>query len=401
MRDGNLRTVVRRAVVASPLWWTSAAQVGSHEYAKAFAGAGWDVAYLSDPLTPFHLALGLGRIRERLAIYARGGLRDRHSGVFAYVPGALLSPRMPTPPGLSGLSRNWHRLTFPDPVRVLARQGFDAVDVLWFDSLISGFLLDRLGPSRSVLRYADLPLGFPGHRPVVSSMERDLASRVDLVIYSGKSLEPYVEALRPRAMLHVPNGVSLGEFSGPLPDVPDDLASIPRPRAVYVGALRDWFDFGLLNHLAAQLPDVSFVLIGPTDLARRKLEPRRNLHLLGQRDRRSVPAYLRHSDVGLIPNATPRHRQFVSSMQPLKLYQYLAGGLPVVAAWSPELEALGSPAWLYRTTDEAHRLLQAAVRNPPDPEQLTAWVQGADWSVRLRAVLDGLGLSEDALAAPQ
>jgi glycosyltransferase involved in cell wall biosynthesis len=385
--------------MASPLWWTSAVQVGSHEYAKAFAGAGWDVAYLSDPLTPFHLALGPGRIRERLAIYSRGGLRDPRSNVFAYVPGALLTPRMPMPPGLGGISRNWNRLTFPDPVRLLAKQGFDAVDVLWFDSLISGFLLDRLGPKRSVLRYADHTLGFPGHRPVVSAMERELASRVDLVTYASRSLEPYVEALRPRAMLHVPNGVTLAEFSGPVPEIPDDLAPIPRPRAVYVGALQDWFDFRLVNHLVQRLPDVSFVLIGPSSLARRKLEARPNLHILGQRDPATVPAYLRHSDVGLIPNAMPRNRQFVGSMQPLKLYQYLASGLPVVAAWSPELEAMDSPAWLYRSTDEARRLLEAALRDSPPAEHLTAWVQGMDWSMRLRRVLDALGLPADEAVA--
>lgn len=64
------------------------------------------------------------------------------------------------------------------------------------------------------------------------------------------------------------------------------------------------------------------------------MEAEPNIHLLGHRDHRDLPAALRGADVGLIPYAI---NELTSSIFPMKVYEYLAAGLPVIATPLPSL----------------------------------------------------------------
>lgn len=121
---------------------------------------------------------------------------------------------------------------------------------------------------------------------------------------------------------------------------PPDLARIPRPRAVYVGALSMRFDLQAVRELAAAGLEV--VLIGlapPAELvALAASHPR--VHLLGERRPEQVAAYLLHCDVGIVPHTD---EPFTYSMEPHKAYNYAAAGLPTVTlntAHAPALDEL-------------------------------------------------------------
>lgn len=389
-----------RALLACPHAWGSVVQVGGHHIARALVAAGWDVAYVSNPISPLHLAGGLGpELRHRVSIYRRRGIRDADGHLWAYVPGALLTPRESPILRSRWVHRNWVGLSYPNVIRVLRAHGFASVDLLYFDSVIQSFWLDVLPHRASVLRVGDRMSGFGQFTEEMRRMQRELAASVDLVVYSARDLERDVDAMRPKKTLHLPNGVDAAHFSEGGGPFPDDLAAIPRPIAVYVGAMEDWFDFDAVSVAAAELPDVSFVLIGPDRLAMQRLRPQPNLHILGPRPYAQIPRYLHASDVGLIPFDVRGHAPLVNGVHPLKLYEYMACGLPVVAARWNELVTLDSPAVLYREPGQLASGIRAALsEGAADRAGRVEFATRADWNERVRTLLSALALAQQQVS---
>ncbi|HUM39927.1 MAG TPA: glycosyltransferase, partial [Nitrospira sp.] len=191
---------------------------------------------------------------------------------------------------------------------------------------------------------------------------------------------------------YLPNAVNYGHFSAGTHECPQDYARIPRPIAVYVGAMDVWFDYSLMDEVVDRLPNISFVLIGPDELARQRLRPRPNLHLLGRRAYAAVPAYLHHANVGLIPFDVVNHAELVNSIHPLKLYEYAACGLPIVATEWEELTHLKSPARLCRGSEAFVRAIEQALASPPARAALQAYASQHDWGARVSTMLEQLGI---------
>ena len=375
--------------------WTSTFQIGGHHIARCLVNAGWDVAFVSTPLSPAHLAALTPDVRGRLDLYRKGGVTDLDDHVWAYVPGALLVPRATWPLRAPWLHHQWPRLTLPNLVRTVRQHGFGEVDLLYVDAPVHQPWLSAIARRRSVFRLYDRLSGFRAFGPQMGAIARRLASEVDLLVYSARSLEPDVDALAPRRSLYLPNGVDFTRFSLAGEAPPTGLASIPRPIAIYVGAIDRWFDFDALNALTDGLPDVSFVLVGPDRLARDRVVRRPNLHLLGWHPHAEVPAYLHAADVGLIPFDVVGHQELVDAIHPLKLYEYLAAGLPVVAADWEELRLLDSPAHLCRTHGDYIAAVRAVLASRPDPDPGMAVARAADWQGRVRQLLEALDLAAD------
>jgi glycosyltransferase involved in cell wall biosynthesis len=188
-------------------------------------------------------------------------------------------------------------------------------------------------------------------------------------------------------MAHLPNGVNFSHFARPDVPVPPEYASIRRPIAVYAGYMDAWFDYALLNRAVAALPDVSFVLIGGTPHAHARFASAPNLHLLGPRPFSRLPEYLRAADVGLIPFDVQNHPTLVHSIHPLKLYEYLAAGLPVVATRWRELERLQSPATLCESPGQFVSAIKSCVTCTPQPELYRTYAEQADWKHRVSRLL--------------
>jgi teichuronic acid biosynthesis glycosyltransferase TuaH len=131
-----------------------------------------------------------------------------------------------------------------------------------------------------------------------------------------------------RPVTLIPNAVDLAPYREPV-DRPADLPT--GSVAVYVGTIHtDRIDVELCVDVARALGPDRVVLVGPAPLppGDRERLVRSGVVLLGAKDRREVPAYLRHADVLLVPHVvTP----FTESLDPIKLYEYRAAGRPVVS----------------------------------------------------------------------
>ena len=163
-----------------------------------------------------------------------------------------------------------------------------------------------------------------------------LRSRADVVFCSSRAL--YDSHVHAHPDVHLcPNAADYGHFAHAAVDgaVPHDLACLPHPIIGYHGALANWIDWELVRAVAEANPDLSFVFIGPLFTGGERVPSVANLHCLGHRDYRLLPNYLRGFDVGIIPF---RVSQMTRACNPIKLWEYLAAGKPVVATPLAEVE---------------------------------------------------------------
>jgi len=82
----------------------------------------------------------------------------------------------------------------------------------------------------------------------------------------------------------------------------------------------------------------------------------------------------------------------VNHINPIKLYEYLACGLPVVSMEWEELRRLGSPAILCRSRQDFINAIPAILEKPPAPEAAKRFAESAGWGQRASALLAELGL---------
>lgn len=379
----------RKILMACANYWTSPFQVGSHHLARGFVRAGWTVGFISDPISPLHL---LGQARQELTsryrLYRAGGIWDLEKKLWAYVPGALVTPRDKLLLHSDAVERGWSNLTWPSLGATVRKQGFGEVDLVYCDSPKHLSWLSQVTRGRMVFRVADNTSGFGRTTAAARRAERALAQAADLVVYSAETLEEYVKTLHPRRMAHLPNGVNFSHFARNDMPVPVEYESIRRPIAVYAGCMDAWFDYALMNRMAAELPDVSFVLIGGNPAAHAKLAGMPNLHLLGLRPFARLPEYLRAADVGLIPFDVQGHPTLVHSIHPLKLYEYFAAGLPVVATRWRELDRLRSPAKLCDSATEFIAAINMSLSEPRRRAEYQRYAEQADWTHRVGRLLD-------------
>jgi glycosyltransferase involved in cell wall biosynthesis len=382
-----------RAVFATANYWGSPIQTGSQHYARLFAEAGWPIAYLSDQISPLHLFRWKSRAytADKFRLWLRGGMRGSAGNrLFAYNHLTLLPVHNAPFLRSEFVARSTFDVTVPNVFGRLRRAGFDSPDLLWIDHLLYADLPARIHAAQTVYRLADDPRLFPETYPpsLLRRFDR-LVRSVDRVIVTARRLEEQVRRLRSDGVVYVPNGVDYQHFAAAA-RVPPEYAAIPQPRAVYVGSLEPWLNVPLLANVARARPKVSFVVIGPARISMGELRRMPNVHLLGPRPYAILPGYLAHADVGIIPFHVSEQ---VDAVNPIKLYEYLAAGLPVVVTAWDELRRMQPPATLVAGADEFVQAIDTALAQPGDPEPRRAFARGNSWEARFAMVRAALGLS--------
>jgi glycosyltransferase involved in cell wall biosynthesis len=247
----------------------------------------------------------------------------------------VLTPLVVPLPGSAWAKRLNRSLLIHQIRRALRRVGPGPVQLWSFTPDVS-YLLGRFGEEKVLYYCVDDHASFTGYdRQQVLREEQDLCRRSDLVVTTSMVLQEAKKSWNPNTVL-VPHGVDHEHFSKALSDhlpVPADIARIPRPRLGFFGLVRDWVDLDLLAQVARRRPEWHMVLIGDSTLDLAPYRGLENMHFLGRRPYADLPAYCKELDVGLIPF---KINDLTLAVNPIKLREYLAAGLPVVSTPLPE-----------------------------------------------------------------
>ncbi|QGU00566.1 UDP-galactopyranose mutase [Candidatus Syntrophocurvum alkaliphilum] len=209
----------------------------------------------------------------------------------------------------------------------------------------------------------------------------------DLVITTSDKLFNLAKGINPNTYL-VPNGCDYAHFSQAanknLP-VPADIINIPQPIIGYIGAVASWCDMGLIEKIAQTHSHCSIVLIGPLfNLNQNQIPNLPNVHWLGYKPYQELPNYAQRFNVGIIPF---RKSQMTSSVNPIKMWEYLATGMPVVTSAIPEINKFAE--YIYYSEDDNQFInnIAEALANQDDKWPRMALAERNSWTIRARQIL--------------
>ncbi|WP_071460842.1 glycosyltransferase [Bacillus massilinigeriensis] len=245
-------------------------------------------------------------------------------------------------------------------------------------------------PKHLVFDILDDNLSFPSisreKREKLTKMFREIAASATVITAVSQHLVENAQKLTGRDIAYLPNAVDIDRFSAIPEEQPADIRALPDPRITFVGALTSWIDFPLLTETAKILKEYQFVMIGPIDypainqIELAGLQGLDNVIFLGAKPYGEVPAYLHASDVLLLPRTMDPHSL---ACDPLKVYEYLATGKPVVSTKHPSIERFSAFVKSGATPEEFAAAIRAALtRDNNEKVMQHAAIGGLSWKAR-------------------
>ena len=276
--------------------------------------------------------------------------------------------------------------------KIMKRHGFEK-PLLWVYSPVTVDAVEHIPHSALVYDCVDRHSAYGGlmDPALVDAEELELAGKCGMVFATAAPLAERLRAANPKARF-IPNGANFERFyqaSQPQP-VPSELAALPHPIFGFVGALQPCIEYGFVEHAAKAHPEWSFVWIGGekpgADVSALKALP--NCHFLGLKPNEQLPQYLAHFDVCLNLFASGPLSKDVS---PLKFYEYLATGKPIVSTRQPDQILQYAP--LIHIADTADEFVEkcAEARSDTQPDRVRARIEEgrkSSWDARVEQMCE-------------
>ena len=262
----------------------------------------------------------------------------------------------------------------------------------WFCPIVwdAPKLIKEIGFGRIISDLIDDQRGWNSNEEYLAKLEKSYSETLESSDLVFANCQPLADAFQHYAppIKVVPNGAERLALM-PERDIPADIASLKGPVIGYVGNLRDRIDWMLLNDVVRAWPEASFVFIGPASDSPNALQlaEHPNVYMPGVVPYGQVLAYLRSFDVGIVPHLRNR---LTERMNPLKLYNYFAAGLPVVTSDVSNIDEMRDSLSIAHTPEEFLQAIKQAAQSGVNIES-TEWKSTMDsiaWDTRIDELLD-------------
>lgn len=297
----------------------------------------------------------------------------------------------PEPDGVDGLKEAQENLFLCGNMSLLRTFLGDKETIIWTTWTPHKIFCEYFPKSRVIYDFIDELNVFYGYSELMEEDHHALLQGADLVVTTATSLWEKVKRVRKDTLL-VPNGVYLDDFKMHTPpSIPKDLVNVMKqgkPIIGYYGALAEWLNYEIINYIVQSCKGYNIVLIGPNyDGSMKQLQNAENLFWLGSKEYKELKNYLYFFDVAMIPF---KISEVTNSTSPLKLFEYMAGGKPIVTTDVKECRKYKS-VFTAKDEEDFVRKIGLAWEKRNDPEYLNLLKKEAEensWHARVEHVLD-------------
>lgn len=222
-------------------------------------------------------------------------------------------------------------------------------------------------------------------RQFLKKMCLELQKKANIIFVSSTVFYRELQGKHPY-VYHIPNGVGMNKKNIPETNKTFPLPPVPARRFGYIGTIGHWFDQELIRTLAAAMPDCEIALVGPVLIEKIDLP---NIHYYGTIPKEDVEKWIQCFDVCLYPFKVST---FLDTIDPVKIYEYLAANKPVIAVESLETKKYGSCIYTYRTTEEFLDLCSLNNLQAPfsDRQKQKSFFGENSWEQRGRLILQAI-----------
>ncbi|NLM97618.1 MAG: glycosyltransferase family 1 protein, partial [Halanaerobiaceae bacterium] len=258
----------------------------------------------------------------------------------------------------------------------------------FYDPIIISYLAESINYikelPRKILCYdcIDEFSAFSWSEEGIEEDEEDLIREADLVITSAERLYKRIKKINQNTFL-LPNAVEHEHFAA----IHRKAQPGKKPVIGFIGAFYEWIDEELIEYLARMRKDWKFYFIGPVQpgmsINLRKLE---NVRFFGTRNYKELPRFLQLMDVCIIPF---KQNRVTESANPIKLWEYMASGKPIVSTPIPEVKKFADIVYIGETKEEFLYKLSEALREDSDKlaRKRIAVARRNDWNHRVEKLL--------------
>lgn len=230
--------------------------------------------------------------------------------------------------------------------------------------------------------------GFGNVPEKLISIEKTMLRESDLVIVTSSWLDQFARDHNRNVAL-IRNAGEYSHFSRQPAECYADASG--RKIIGYYGAIAEWFDLDLIRAVAEAHPDALILLVGNDTVdAAKKLKDLQNVVFTGEVPYAQLPYYLYAFDVCLLPfQVIP----LTLATNPVKVYEYLAAGKPVVSVDLPEISQFGDLVHRAHSTDDFIRLVTQSIATPPSEPEIKlcqAFASEQTWEHRVTALCQAI-----------
>lgn len=279
-----------------------------------------------------------------------------------------------------------------DPL--LIKEIRDSVRVLWVSHPPTMSISKYLTPHITVFDLIDEPSDEFARWS--EGMDDAIQASHLIVVTSDQLYELAVKKYPNKKVIVVKNGADSHHFDWKrtdlkVPQIVGKAIQDKRPVIGFHGSLQSWVNYDIISGVAKARPNYAFVIVGPDYYnAASKLASIPNVLLVGPVKFEFLHQYVNSFDVGIIPFEV---RQMTNGANPIKMYEYYAAGVPIVA--TPIRECIGREPYVLTATtvDGFASAIDKQIQNKKDiefREQMRSYAMKESWHNRVDEIISAL-----------